>query len=529
MSINQSQEIAVAQVGAPSGLQGDLSEEFARRQFVPLRSYRDVSDERKEFPWGKKVVISFDGGGIRGYASLLIMKALMEKVKEVEEERSNGQCSSLDYPWMDSSTPGSASPRRNRTELDDFLPCHYFDYMAGTSTGGLTAIMLGRLRMTVDEALEKYTEFGNAVFGRVRWFHERSALWWPRAKFASRKTRAAFQKIVFDKLHDDTTNLTKEESERAPFVYREDRTRTMVFSFCINKKGGVEFPWLWRSYDHELVATAGGSETFGLPMNPSTAHTNPIWQIARATSSAPRYFESIKIDGKKHLDGGMCCNNPSINALKEVRRKHGYSPDLFVSIGTGLKAANTEEEPALKLKDFMKASRVDDVRRKQFLKKYLEIGHHWRQYMTDCEGETGTNGWYSDCDAAGVRLWHRLNVEGSLAEVPLDDWQPANSGDKTLKRIKEETAQYLAQETIQARIEEIAKALVEIRVERAMTERWEEFATEVIYRCPHENCRTIYPTRDKLRQHLMNGGYGSVTDHQCEQLLWDGRRAGTSS
>ncbi|XTI93327.1 hypothetical protein V2W45_1215471, partial [Cenococcum geophilum] len=47
-------------------------------------------------------------------------------------------------------------------------PCHYFDYIFGTSTGGLNAIMLGRLRMSVDECIEKYPEMAKNIFGKSR-------------------------------------------------------------------------------------------------------------------------------------------------------------------------------------------------------------------------------------------------------------------------------------------------------------------------------------------------------------------------
>ena len=40
--------------------------------------------------------------------------------------------------------------------------------MYGTSTGGLIATMLGRLRMTTTECLELYRSVGNELFGKKR-------------------------------------------------------------------------------------------------------------------------------------------------------------------------------------------------------------------------------------------------------------------------------------------------------------------------------------------------------------------------
>lgn len=89
----------------------------------------------------------------------------------------------------------------------------------------LSSIMLGRLRLSVDQALDTYKAFGNAVFGKPRWFHERSFLWYPRAKFSCRKTRAAFQEVVYQTLRKER-DCFPSEAETEPLKYREDRTRT---------------------------------------------------------------------------------------------------------------------------------------------------------------------------------------------------------------------------------------------------------------------------------------------------------------
>jgi len=89
-----------------------------------------------------------DGGGIRGYGTLLMLKALMEKIArfekqmDMENERNGKQLigwssfSPCEYPPIQRG--GESEPRLIHELHEDqlFLPCHYFTYIGGTSTGG---------------------------------------------------------------------------------------------------------------------------------------------------------------------------------------------------------------------------------------------------------------------------------------------------------------------------------------------------------------------------------------------------------
>jgi len=68
-------------------------------------------------------ILSLDGGGIRGISSLYIIRELMAQIER--ERRATIQ------------PPPTARLR----------PCNVFDLICGTSTGGLIAILLGRLQM----------------------------------------------------------------------------------------------------------------------------------------------------------------------------------------------------------------------------------------------------------------------------------------------------------------------------------------------------------------------------------------------
>ena len=81
------------------------------------------------------------------------------------------------------------------TKLDHYLPCHYFDYMAGTSTGGLISIMLGRLSMSVDECLEAFEILSDRVFGNPRWFHFQN-LGFGRSKYNPKILEEVIKEII---------------------------------------------------------------------------------------------------------------------------------------------------------------------------------------------------------------------------------------------------------------------------------------------------------------------------------------------
>lgn len=132
-----------------------------------------------------KSVLSIDGGGIGGHSSLIILQALMEKVGQIERAHSPKATSSI--------CSSALGPLDDAMAEFGYRPCHYFDYIAGVGTGGIIAIMLGRYRMSVDEAMEEYRDIcAKAV---ERQLIRRNSIF-PRNLKASKSLQAHTVKLV---------------------------------------------------------------------------------------------------------------------------------------------------------------------------------------------------------------------------------------------------------------------------------------------------------------------------------------------
>ncbi|XDG03671.1 hypothetical protein ABKA04_003286 [Annulohypoxylon sp. FPYF3050] len=255
------------------------------------------------------IILSLDGGGVKGLSSLYFLREIMVSIRELERSSE------------DSGAAGSADSENLP------LPCNYFDFMVGTSTGGLIATMLGRLRMGVDDCIKQYLIISNKVFGPFR--------------------IPFLQNYSGDDLSESYDYM---ESGMPSWIGDEERVnKTCKVAVTSIRNGGanshsskgVDILYLFRSYDSATRYIDG--EINPRVLDRSKLHMN---ESSRATTAAPTYFPPLKMRGRLFMDGGILANNPSQIALNEATRmcnephynkskKPIRHPLVLVSIGTG--------------------------------------------------------------------------------------------------------------------------------------------------------------------------------------------------
>ena len=138
-----------------------------------------------------------DGGGVRGLSSLLILQDLMAKIN--------------------SSVKAGRPPGETHKEVQ---PYDIFDLVAGTSTGGLIAIMLGKLGMTLGECIEAYHILARTIFSKKHIWGKLTGGLAP-SKFSGSNLRNCIGNIVALKCGDRDLPMASDGSPDKIAWYRE--------------------------------------------------------------------------------------------------------------------------------------------------------------------------------------------------------------------------------------------------------------------------------------------------------------------
>jgi hypothetical protein len=243
---------------------------------------------------GAKKLLAIDGGGIRGVLALEVL----QKIEDLLKARS-----------------GRA----------DFRLADYFDYIAGTSTGGIVAAGLA-IGMSVAEIMAFYAEAGKQMFVKANLMRRL------RYKFED-EPLANKLKEVFG---EDTT-------------FGSDRLKTLLL--LVMRNATTDSPWPLSNNPYAKYN------------DPGRADSNlkfPLWQLVRASTAAPTYFPPEVVvlhDAQRKtdkefvfVDGGVTMyNNPAFQMFlmatldcywqraPEGRRgwRAGADNMLIVSVGTG--------------------------------------------------------------------------------------------------------------------------------------------------------------------------------------------------
>lgn len=199
---------------------------------------------------------------------------------------------------------------------------------------------------------------------------------------------------------------------------------------------------------------------------------------------------------------------------------HDHLPSLILSVGTGAPEGQIKSRqqwrrklsPA-KLADMIRSPPIETNRirywkdEKDTMIRLATDSERTEQCMRKIAGRSHVP-------------YSRFNVKKGLSSIVLDDWRPRTSGRETLETIARLTNDYLRTLDVNNELLHVARMLVEIRRNRAKTERWERFATDFIYFCPERSCNNVergptrrYKERNELREH-------GIVDHNFFVNRW---------
>ncbi|KAF2724288.1 FabD/lysophospholipase-like protein [Polychaeton citri CBS 116435] len=423
-------------------------------------------------------ILSLDGGGVRGYSIFIILQELMHRTFVEMEGR---------------------APKRHEIPK----PCDHFDLIAGTGTGGLIAIMLGRLRLDIDTCKDVYVRMTRRVFETDKTF---AGIPYRSTLFKASKLEEAIRECVRehtvfeDEGNDSLANATPMSSAvgragsdppESPFGSNSNVPRRTLSQGSRYSNIGMSptsqrssvagmgtLKWgnpnalLYDTREHR-TKTAVTAVYKGTPKNgrsqflrsydsrkePAPDVNCTIWQAGRATSATGLAFKPIQIGQSVYIDEGAGKFNPAPQILDEAISNEwpGRELGVFVSIGTGKRPGGTGNMPSEWWEGFLGGTMGDFAEARRRLASKIEGCEDTHQYMLrEYLAKRGVN----------VANYYRLNVEIGVGEFGMNEWA-------RLSDISTNTRMYLAKNEVQTMNLNAAAKMAKIHFAKI---RWERAA-----------------------------------------------------
>lgn len=333
-----------------------------------------------------KRILALDGGGLRGILSL----GLLQTIEDILRKRHGGG--------------------------DDFRLSHYFDLIAGTSTGAIIAATLA-LGWKVEEIRSRYMMLGERVF-----------------------TRSLLRQGVLRAKYDDDTliaELKKVYGAKTTLGGPELKTGLLVMT----KRIDTGSPW-------PISNNPRGAYFAARPNGVVGDGDYPLWQVVRASTAAPAYFDPQQITiaraaGAKavtgeFVDGGVSpFNNPALIAMMyatmigyRINWPTGEDRLLVVSIGTGA-ADPTVTHASLAAKqavDALLSLMNDSATLQEMLLQWLSDGPTARKVnreVGDLQGDV--------LNGVAALTYRRYNVD--LRATSVQELEPALTDPKLIESL----------------------------------------------------------------------------------------------
>lgn len=340
-------------------------------------------------------VLTLDGAGVKGISELFILQHLFDRVKKI-------------------------------TGLSDIQPCDVFDLIAGSSTGGLNAIFLGRMVMSIEDAIKAYENVGKKLFvlsttapsadNKAKHFLKKFAAGPSQSK--SQALMECMMGVLADRAPNGGGDLAARlcvEDKIEDEEYDDDHSWRVMLSVTRKATNEPDLLRNWRT-------GAAGQKNYSCA----------VWEAAGAVCATPPYFpDHVRFEqhGDRLFGAGKDRANPIWEVLTEMKREKAFvnkSVACLVSVGAG------KVQPSSLLSDNLKTA----------VEMMINAEEEAEKFAASKEG--------NDLIASGK--YFRFNLPLNMQELALDEC----GEDENVKAVIDK---YMQQPSNQKMLEECAQRL----------------------------------------------------------------------